>query len=388
MIHAPTDPQWFRKVLGQLPTGVCAVTAIQQDGLPVGMAVGSFTSVSLDPPLVGFFPDRSSSSWPKIAATGRFCVNILSSGQEPVCRQLASKAANKFEGLGHRPASSGAPILDGAVAWVDCDLHSVQDAGDHYFVLGAVRALEIETAELPLLFFQGGYGRFSPMSLAAPDLTGALSEPLRLVDKARGEMDRLCQSLSAGCIATIRVQDELMIAACAGVAEHTAISALVGQRLPFMPPTGSIFAAWTGDDAIAAWSGAFGRDAAEVSGTLRLVRARGYSVGLLNEAQRAFVQALTSLADRPSPSAPTDLRDLVQQLAYDPPELTPEARNAVRLVSAPVFDPAGQVAVALTLFDFPKPREPAGVGRYIEALLTAAARVTERIGGRRPGAPS
>jgi 3-hydroxy-9,10-secoandrosta-1,3,5(10)-triene-9,17-dione monooxygenase reductase component len=155
------NPKWFRQVLGHYPTGVCVVTAMQADGKPVGMAVGSFTSVSLDPPLVAFLPDRSSSSWPKIQDTGRFCVNVLGADHEPICRQFASKAADKFEGLSYRLSASGSPIIDAAIAWIDCDIHAVHEAGDHYIVLGLVNGLEHRPSEGPLLFFQGKYGRFS-----------------------------------------------------------------------------------------------------------------------------------------------------------------------------------------------------------------------------------
>jgi len=159
------DAGWFRQVLGQYPTGVSVVTGIAADRTAVGLAVGSFTSVSLDPPLVAFLPDKKSSSWPKIAAAGKFCVNILAADQEPVCRAFASKAPDKFAGLAWRPAASGSPILTGAVAWIDCDLEAVHDAGDHLIVIGRVTDLDIERPTLPLLFFQGGYGRFSPHSL-------------------------------------------------------------------------------------------------------------------------------------------------------------------------------------------------------------------------------
>ena len=71
------DSATFRRVLGHYPTGVCVVTAVEADGAPVGMVVGSFTSVSLDPPLVAFFPAKTSQSWPRLAAVGKFCVNVL-----------------------------------------------------------------------------------------------------------------------------------------------------------------------------------------------------------------------------------------------------------------------------------------------------------------------
>jgi flavin reductase (DIM6/NTAB) family NADH-FMN oxidoreductase RutF len=161
-----TEPETFRHVLGHYPTGVCVITATQADGKPVGMAVGSFTSVSLDPPLVAFFPDRSSSSWPKIEAAGSFCVNILAEHQESLCRTFASSAEDKFVGITHRMSAKGAPILDDVVAWIDCDLYAVHEAGDHFIVLGEVQALDVERPHRPLLFFQGGYGQFWPLQRA------------------------------------------------------------------------------------------------------------------------------------------------------------------------------------------------------------------------------
>jgi flavin reductase (DIM6/NTAB) family NADH-FMN oxidoreductase RutF len=127
------------------------------------MSVGSFTSVSLDPPLVAFIPDRKSTSWPRIAATERFCVNILARHQEPLCRAFASRSDDKFAGVPYRLSDAGLPILDDVVAWIDCDLHAVHAAGDHFIVLGEVHSLDVMHPHTPLLFFQGGYGHFSPL---------------------------------------------------------------------------------------------------------------------------------------------------------------------------------------------------------------------------------
>jgi 3-hydroxy-9,10-secoandrosta-1,3,5(10)-triene-9,17-dione monooxygenase reductase component len=153
------DSARFRQVLGYFPTGVTVVTAVD-DGVPVGLAVGSFCSASLDPPLVAFFPDKSSSSWPRIEASGSFCVNILGDDQEDVSRRFATKGADKFGGLGWRPSASGSPILADVTAWIDCDVHEVFDAGDHYCVLGLVTELEVAEGGTPLVFCRGGYGRF------------------------------------------------------------------------------------------------------------------------------------------------------------------------------------------------------------------------------------
>jgi 3-hydroxy-9,10-secoandrosta-1,3,5(10)-triene-9,17-dione monooxygenase reductase component len=162
------DPATFRTVLGHYPTGVCVVTAIALDGRPIGMAVGSFTSVSLDPPLVAFFPDRRSSTWQQIQQAGRFCVNVLGDHQEAISRRFAAPAADKFAGLSHCTSTLGLPILDGVVAWIDCALHAVHEAGDHHIVIGAVAALSTtERATDPLLFHRGGYGQLNRIAAAA-----------------------------------------------------------------------------------------------------------------------------------------------------------------------------------------------------------------------------
>ena len=154
------DPLQYRRVLGSYPTGVTVVTAIDADGAPAGMAVGSFTSVSLDPPLVAFLPDKSSTSFPKIRTASSFCVNVLAADQEELCRSFAKRGGDKFAGVKWFETESGAPRLDGVAAWIDCDFESITEAGDHYFVLGRVRDLDADAGKQPLVFFQGGYGRF------------------------------------------------------------------------------------------------------------------------------------------------------------------------------------------------------------------------------------
>ena len=154
----------FRTVLGHYPTGVCAITAISETGEPFGLIVGSFSSVSLTPPLIGFYPDKASTSWRQIAKVGRFCVNILARDQRELCRQLARPSSTKFDNVSHAHSPNGSPILDGIVAWIDCDVHQVVEAGDHYLVLGAVTAMKPTGIADPMIFFQGRYGGF-----AAPD---------------------------------------------------------------------------------------------------------------------------------------------------------------------------------------------------------------------------
>jgi len=158
----PSDAAVFRHVLGHFPTGVTAVTA-HHEGKPVGMAVGSFASVSLDPPLVIWMCGRESNTWPAIAASGRFCVNVMTTAQQQVCAVMASKVEDKFDGISWRPSpATGSPIIEGSLAWIDCEIEAVHDGGDHHIVLGRVIELEIDESEAdPLLFHKGSYGGFS-----------------------------------------------------------------------------------------------------------------------------------------------------------------------------------------------------------------------------------
>ncbi len=152
------DSARFRQVLGHFPTGVTVITA-DPGGQPVGLTIGSFTSVSLEPPLVGFLPGKSSTSWPDIERAGHFCVNVLAVEQGELCWRFAKDLDEKFDGVAWRPAASGAPILDDVLAWIDCRIERVVDAGDHWFVLGEVLDLDAKEGS-PLLFFRGKLGGF------------------------------------------------------------------------------------------------------------------------------------------------------------------------------------------------------------------------------------
>jgi 3-hydroxy-9,10-secoandrosta-1,3,5(10)-triene-9,17-dione monooxygenase reductase component len=153
------DSARFRQVLGHFPTGVTVITAATPEG-PAGLAVGSFFSVSLDPPLVAFCAGKTSTSWPKIATAGHFVVNVLAEDQEDVSRVFASKGTDKFHGIGYRPApGTGAPVISDVLAWIDCEIDTVHEAGDHWIVIGRVLDLEVGHEGGPLVFFRGGYGR-------------------------------------------------------------------------------------------------------------------------------------------------------------------------------------------------------------------------------------
>lgn len=157
----PIAPADFRRVLGHFASGVTVVTARDADG-PTGFACQSFASLSLDPPLVTFMVARTSTTWPRIARAGVFCVNILGAEQGALCRGFAVSGADKFAGVAYGEApATGSPLLDSVPAWIDCRVHAVHTGGDHLIVVGRVEALGAEEQGKPLLFHRGAFGRLS-----------------------------------------------------------------------------------------------------------------------------------------------------------------------------------------------------------------------------------
>jgi 3-hydroxy-9,10-secoandrosta-1,3,5(10)-triene-9,17-dione monooxygenase reductase component len=155
------SPRRIRNVLGHFATGLTVITAATENG-PAGFTCQSFASLSLEPALVTFSPARTSSTWPLLRRAGRFTINILPADHQHLAAQFARSGADKFAGVNHSPSPLGNPVLDGALAWVDCELHQEYDGGDHTIVVAAVRALSARSDVDPLLFFKGDYVSVQP----------------------------------------------------------------------------------------------------------------------------------------------------------------------------------------------------------------------------------
>jgi flavin reductase (DIM6/NTAB) family NADH-FMN oxidoreductase RutF len=156
-VLVPDDKQ-FRSVLGHFATGVTIITAMDH-GEPVGMAANSFTSLSLDPPLILFCVGHTSSTWPRIEAAGTFAVNILGEEHEELSNLFAKKGADRFAATPWRVGVSGAPVLEEAIAYLDCNFEAEYPGGDHKIIVGRVLDLDMREGARPLLFYRGGYQR-------------------------------------------------------------------------------------------------------------------------------------------------------------------------------------------------------------------------------------
>jgi flavin reductase (DIM6/NTAB) family NADH-FMN oxidoreductase RutF len=155
----PLDQRALRRAFGAFPTGVTITTTLDEAGAPVGFTANSFTSVSLDPPLLLVCLACTASSYEAFRATSRFAVNVLAAGQREASATFATRGADKFAAVRWAARATGAPVLDGVAAWFDCETDSLAPAGDHVILIGRVVAFGDAAAE-PLGYWRGAYVRF------------------------------------------------------------------------------------------------------------------------------------------------------------------------------------------------------------------------------------
>jgi flavin reductase (DIM6/NTAB) family NADH-FMN oxidoreductase RutF len=154
------DAAELRQTLGSFATGVAVATTLDAKGMPKGFTANSFTSVSLDPPLVLVCVGKSASCYPAFAGAGHFAINILCEAQQHVSRAFASKSPDKFAEMPWVPGVTGSPIFPDSTAWLDCELHDRVEAGDHLIVIGRVLSFGHCPAKRPLGYYRGSYIAF------------------------------------------------------------------------------------------------------------------------------------------------------------------------------------------------------------------------------------
>jgi len=146
----------FRRTLGCFATGVTVITATDDQGKPRGLTANAFSSLSLEPTLILVCVDHRSDSFPVISQAESFAVNILGEEQREISQRFARKGEDKFEGIGFHAGITGAPVIDGSLAVIECLRHEAYEAGDHTIFIGNVQHIEHGPGK-PLLFFRGNY---------------------------------------------------------------------------------------------------------------------------------------------------------------------------------------------------------------------------------------
>jgi flavin reductase (DIM6/NTAB) family NADH-FMN oxidoreductase RutF len=380
------DARRFREVLGHYPTGVALVTGLDSTGAPVGMIVGSFTSVSLDPPLIAYLPTLTSYTFGQLRDAEAFCVNVLSAEQEGLCRHFASRAEDKWSGVSWRPSPMGAPILEDAVAWIECTTESITEAGDHYLVMGRVQDLGVENPAAPLLFFQGGYGRFTMSSLVAtnaPDLAVAI----RMAEIARQDIEELSTRLGVACDVLACVGSEMVFVGSATGAGSASRSPVLGTRLPLMAPLGEQYVAWAGDEAADRWIARSGvTDEQAVAGLharLAFARERGWSMSRIpaDEELPLYATLREYSNGELTPAADRELRGRIIQWSenYEPVEIGPTDVYDAHSVALPVLGRDGEPLLIIRIGDLPKPATGSQILEWVSQAEKTAAIVAARL---------
>lgn len=152
----PISKDEFRQSLGRFASGVTVVTTRDADGRPKGLTVSAFCSLSLDPPLVLICIDKNAESHPAFHQSGVFVVNLLADDQEFLSRQFSTATDDRFAGVAYQPGLDGVPVLDGALANLQCRLVHSYDGGDHTIFVGQIEATTVREGS-PLLYFRGRY---------------------------------------------------------------------------------------------------------------------------------------------------------------------------------------------------------------------------------------
>ena len=382
------DPALFRETLGHYPTGVAVVTAVVDGGRPVAMVVGTFSSVSLDPPLIAFFPSVASRSFEQLRSARSFCVNVLASDQEPLCRRMATGGAGKFDGVPWRAGPLGSPVLEGAVSWIECTFEQIREAGDHYVVLGLVHELAVERSTLPLLFFQGGYGRFSPGSLIAgpdPDLIQAA----QLAETIRPQVEDLSAEFLVSCSVLVRIRGDVVHVLAANRAAAAEPFPL-GHRQPVVPPLGAAFLVNSPPADVEEWLRRAPDDSPQrrdlYRALLTKVRERGYSVLAAQPEVLQRHQAVLSafeLSDR-LPRQEREVRRSTSELIdLFCPDLLPGRRYDVASIVVPICGPAELPAIAIRMDGLPASASTEQIEAWIERLKQVADHAATAIGSPR-----
>lgn len=385
-IDTGIDPSLYREVLGHYPTGVTVVTAF--DGAePIGMVVGTFTAVSLDPPLVAFMPTTGSGTYARLAGASAYCINVLAHDQQNLCRTMATPSDDKFAGVAWHRSEHGAPVLDDAVAQIHCTPEQEIEAGDHYIVLCRVQALEVARPVTPLLFFQGGYGGFSPAGMAARG-DADLITALRLTDSARAEVELLAQRLRCEAAVLVGVDPDELTTAFSAYGGTAEMVEPLGQRIPLIPPIGEAYVAGAAPDVVEHWLSKVNPKDPELveqyRARLASVERRGAGISFLGgdgpvEYERLGEALREYSTGELTPAREREFRGLLASTRcfFEDRELVPTEDYRVGGIVVPVRNPEGDISMVLRVTQLRAEATGAQVEEWI-ATVQQSARAVER----------
>ncbi|MGO1529696.1 MAG: flavin reductase [Micrococcaceae bacterium] len=386
------DPRAFREVMGHYPTGVVVVSAMADD-TPVGMVVGTFSSVSLEPPLVSFMPMTTSSTYPTLRGADNVCISVFAHDQMQACRTLASKDPEKFDKVGWTLSPAGAPMIGGAVAYIHGRISEEVEAGDHYITLVAVDDLAVDRGVTPLLFFQGGYGGFSTTGLSA-HVDESLISAVRLAEAARPQLDALARRFDCSAAALVQISSLDQTIGATSYGRSIEADERIGVRIPLIPPLGEAAVAWNPEQVDAWVTRIFPQDE-EVIASYReaagRVREQGYAISRIDQDPDGYAElgeALAEWADGElTPARDRAVRTTIAQSrryfggSVEDGDSDIDLASVVVPVFAPDTDQPTHSGLVIRLGNLPAKVDAAMVKEWSTALREAAAEVSRTLAG-------
>ncbi|NNG18984.1 flavin reductase family protein [Naumannella sp. ID2617S] len=384
------DQAMLRDVLGHYPTGVVLVTGVAPDGELLAMIVGTFTSVSLDPPLVAFLPQRSSRTFSRLQECESLCINVLAGDQEDACRSIVSRRENKFVGLDWFPSPSGDPVLAGSVAWMDVRLDSTIDAGDHWIAMCRVLDMAVHNPVAPLIFFQRGYGSFVIPSLVARMDDGIISA-VQSAAVAREDLQHLANHIGCEVSLLTAVNRDELAAVASAVGPGVRTGEGLGERVPMVPPIGDTYMCHASAEDQAYWlakaTGASEEQQQTFVDRMEFCRREGYLVSYLppGDREQAYAgmhhAAHLYASGRLTPEQEREVRARIHssQVDYSLRELQDDQRYDIGSVVLPLGRREGSENLTLRLAQLPPKAPGHQVRGWIEHARATADRIAESL---------
>ena len=388
------DSRLFRDVLGHYPTGVVAVTGVSPQGAPLAMVVGTFNSVSLEPPLVMFMPTKGSGTYAALRESSAFCINVFAHDQTAETRTLAQRDPDKFDKIGWTMSERGVPQVDNAVAFIHCTRVEEIDAGDHYIVLCAVEHVEVARPVTPLVFFQGGYGGFAPRGGTAYVDAGLIAA-VRAAEVAHPQLSRLAERFDCEAVALAQISERDQTIGAAARGASVLSPSRLGTRIPLIPPLGEAAVAWQENYADKWLSRIFPPEPEVLEkyrARLEAVRSQGYALQVVPEGQGDMRVKLAEALHEYSLGQLTPARERAVSSAIAESSMlfgatapVDGADMRVCSISVPVFDPTADTPMSsglvLRLRSLPSASTRAQISEWAQALQEAAAEVTAALAG-------
>ncbi|BAU96754.1 flavin reductase [Corynebacterium suranareeae] len=370
------DPKTFRNVMGHYPTGVAIVTGRANNGDLLAMVVGTFSSVSLDPPLVSFMPMKSSKTFARMRECSSLCINIVGGEQEEEMLGIARRWENKLDGVDWYMSPSGDPVLKNAIAWIDTSISSIIEAGDHWITLCEVHDMEITNPVSPLLFFQGGYGSFVGTSLIAR-LSHEILPAIHAAHSAGNSLDTLAQTIGCEVSVFAAVSEDEFATVFHALAPGATEEQSFASRLPIVPPIGDTYMFNKSAEVQERWFRKLNDPSEEILEThrkrLNLVKENMYLIAHLpDEGSSAYEQMVKASKEyKNARLTPADERAIHQLIGsttvdYKQRELLDDKRYNIGSIVFPVKDPNGDFTMTLRIGQLPQNVRGSTVTHWID----------------------